>query len=71
MAWPPSESREVPWADGPIGIFTRKVEAVVPVELGPQDVPALGVRLRIQACDDSRCLEPETLVLEIPTAGAR
>ena len=64
--WPAGDRWEVPWAEEPVGVFTGAFEVRAPVRLYPGNGPVLGVRLRIQACDDSRCLKPETLRLEVP-----
>jgi uncharacterized protein YyaL (SSP411 family) len=65
---PKPESRTDPILKQVIDTYTGKVSFQVPVRIGDDAAPGatkLRVVVRSQACDESRCLQPQTTNLEI------
>jgi hypothetical protein len=66
--YPAGERLRLPFADEPLSVYRGEVEIRGRLLLG-DGRPGAGLarlRLRYQACDDEKCLPPETLPLSIP-----
>ena len=73
VAYPEGQTVELGFQDEPLSVYEGDVTldlAIGRSEGTPGLAPIAEIRLQIQACDDRRCLAPETLVLEVPMPSA-
>ncbi|MCP4204365.1 MAG: DUF255 domain-containing protein [bacterium] len=76
--YPAAEVVTLGFQDEPLSVFQGSFEISAGLEtLGTGELGRAGesggvrVELTLQACDDERCLRPETLALELPVPGRR
>jgi len=60
----PAESVTLPFSARPLALYRHR--AVIAASVTHAGSGPLGVRLRLQSCDDRHCLAPEDLKLEVP-----
>lgn len=72
---PPAVDLDVAFEDEPLSVYSgrgtwqlhlQKAPALSEEDNAIPLLPWLGIEVDVQACDDQRCLKPETLRLEIP-----
>ena len=66
VSYPEAESVRLGFQDEPLSVFRGDAEIQATVDAKPGSHPeVLRLGLTLQACDDEKCLEPETLSLEL------
>lgn len=67
VRYPEPELVTLGFQEEPLRVYQGDVEIRARLLAGAAPVPAIApLRLRVQACDDEKCLEPEDLLLELP-----
>jgi len=56
----------LPFSDEPLSVYTGRVDLAVPVTFPAPGRHDLALAVRLQACDDRRCLPPATVTLKLP-----
>jgi uncharacterized protein len=70
--YPAGERVTLAFQDEPLAVFEGAVAIHGGVAVAADTWPPVArLRLRIQACDDRRCLQPEELALEVPLGARR
>ncbi|MDE0309086.1 MAG: DUF255 domain-containing protein [Acidiferrobacterales bacterium] len=71
--YPPPEMLSTEFQPEPISVWSDKVEVQVRLERNRTEIREFGpvIEVLLQACDDTVCLLPETVTLEIPIGAIR
>ena len=67
ISYPPAKRVRFPFADGPLAVYAGEVTIPAILEIGryPPGGVRLDLALEFQACDDTRCLPPSSIVLSV------